>query len=152
MIEVSQYSQGLRNITHDIRKRSGPLSIHSSVSGIEISRSALQHKFLELIMGLQSDADNMDPKAKANQSIRWYETVRMQPGGFLDVEEDYGEGQTRQVCEFKYGFELRMRDEYDRAKVRMYFGMERTHSHLLAENTCASSGRRTGFTASSCRC
>lgn len=88
-------------------------------------------------MGLQSDADNMDPKAKANQSIRWYETIRMQPGGFLDVEEDYGEGQSRQVCEFKYGFELRMRDEYDRAKVCLCFGLERTHA--------ASSGRRQIF-------
>ncbi len=45
----------------------------------------------------------------------------MQPGGFLDIEEEYGEGQTRQICEFKYDFELRMRDDYDKAKTVKWF-------------------------------
>jgi hypothetical protein len=76
-----------------------------------------QHKYAHT----QGDENNMDPKAKANQSIRWYETTRMQPGGFLDIEEEYGEAQTRQICEFKYGYELRMRDEYDKAKLVKWF-------------------------------
>ena len=28
-----------------------------------------------------------DPKAKANEAIVWYNSKRMQPGGFLDIEE-----------------------------------------------------------------
>lgn len=43
------------------------------------------------------DESKLDPKAKANQSIRWYETERMQPGAFADVEEDYGEECPRQA-------------------------------------------------------
>ncbi|KAJ1491504.1 hypothetical protein T484DRAFT_1774424, partial [Baffinella frigidus] len=84
----------------------------------------------------------LDQKAKANKSIQWYEEERMQPGGFLDVEEEYGEecasqwyeeermqpggfldveeeyGEecARSVAEFKFGNELVMREEYDRAK------------------------------------
>eukprot|EP00960_Hanusia_phi_P045297 757153-Hanusia_phi.AAC.7 len=64
--------------------------------------------------------EQLDPKAKAMESIRWYETVRMQPGGFLDVEEEYGES-SRQIKEFKFTFELRMREDYDKAKDVKWF-------------------------------
>jgi len=63
----------------------------------------------------------LDQKAKANKSIQWYEEERMQPGGFLDVEEEYGEECASQVAEFKFGNELVMREEYDRAKQVKWF-------------------------------
>ncbi|EKX41515.1 hypothetical protein GUITHDRAFT_164378 [Guillardia theta CCMP2712] len=64
--------------------------------------------------------EQLDPKSKALESIRWYETVRMQPGGFLDVEEEYGDS-SQQIKEFKFTFELRMREGYDKAKDVKWF-------------------------------
>merc|ERR1719453_1235710 len=65
--------------------------------------------------------ENKDPKAKANESITWYGTKRMQPGGFLDIEEEYGEGVRLQVMEFRYTTEVKMREDYDKAKEVKYF-------------------------------
>jgi hypothetical protein len=45
----------------------------------------------------------------------------MQPGGFLDIEEEYGEGGRLQVIEFRYETEVRMREDYDKAKDVKYF-------------------------------
>mmetsp|Transcript_4936 Transcript_4936/g.12476 ORF Transcript_4936/g.12476 Transcript_4936/m.12476 type:complete len:999 (-) Transcript_4936:141-3137(-) len=104
----------------DLKPRAATQYVLNQVHG-KLSYQELKRQMEESGQMPQGDESGLDPKAKANQSITWFENLRMQPGGFLDIEEDYGEGQTRQICEFKYGYELRMRDEYDKAKTVKWF-------------------------------
>jgi hypothetical protein len=104
----------------NLRPRAATQFVLNQVKG-KLGWSELKRQMEESGHIAEGDEEEMDPKAKANRSIKWYETVRMQPGRFVDIEEDYGEGQTRQICEYRYGFELKMRDEYDKAKEVKWF-------------------------------
>lgn len=104
----------------NLRPRAATQYVLNQVKG-KLSYTELKRQMEESGQMPDAEEEGMDPKAKANRSIRWYETQRMQPGGFVDVEEDYGEGQTRQICEYRFGFELKMRDEYDKAKEVKWF-------------------------------
>lgn len=103
----------------DLRPRAATQYVLNQVQG-KLSYKELKKRMQES-GEMPMDEQALDPKAKAIRSIQWYETTRMQPGGFLDVEEEYGAGQTTQALEFKYDYELRMREEYDRAKEVKWF-------------------------------
>ena len=105
-------------IPADLRPRASTQKVLNQVTG-KLSWKELKRQMEE--NGDLQQEEKLDPKAKANESINWYDTKRMQPGGFLDIEEEYGEGARLQVIEFRYDSELRMRQDYDKAKDVKYF-------------------------------
>ena len=134
-------------IPQDLRTRSSVQKVLNQVTG-KLSWKELKRQMAET-GELPPEEEETDPKAKANESITWYETKRMQPGGFLDIEEEYGEGGRLQVLEFRYSSEVRMREEYDKAKEVKFFPAigddptteeERKHvlqRRLVRERACA---------------
>jgi len=106
-------------IPADLRPRAATQKVLNQVTG-KLSWKELKRQ-MEETGELPPQEENKDPKAKANESITWYGTKRMQPGGFLDIEEEYGEGLRLQVMEFRYGTEVKMREDYDKAKEVKYF-------------------------------
>jgi hypothetical protein len=106
-------------IPADLRPRASTQKVLNQVTG-KLTWKELKRQ-MEETGELGHQEEKLDPKAKANASINWYETKRMQPGGFLDIEEEYGEGGRLQVIEFRYETEVRMREDYDKAKDVKYF-------------------------------
>ena len=106
-------------IPADLRPRASTQKVLNQVTG-KLTWKELKRQ-MEETGELGPQEEKLDPKAKANASINWYETKRMQPGGFLDIEEEYGEGGRLQVIEFRYDTEVRMREDYDKAKEVKYF-------------------------------
>lgn len=102
----------------DLRPRAAIQKVLNQVTG-KLTWKELKRQMEE--SGELQQEEKLDPKAKANESINWYETKRMQPGGFLDIEEEFGEGVRLQVLEFRYGAQVRMREDYDKAKDVKYF-------------------------------